>query len=125
MFVDVKIESDQELWRGYAERSNRELAAGQMLWVTVPESAEAKHLTFAEWEYLRNLYSRAARRAMKEHDMDVAAYAMADPGEDGGVACGHLGVNVMTMDEYEQFAKGFQKSVVYAVFSHSECKKGC
>lgn len=115
MYVPATIKEDGELWKSYAARSEKELIAGTMLWVTVPEEVQARHLTFAEWEYLRALYKRAAKKEMRERGAEVAVYAMADLAEDGGIACGHLGVNVMSREEYERFAKSDQKSMCYAI----------
>lgn len=51
MLIDVDIKEDQDLWKSrYADRSNRELAMGRMLWATVPHQREAKHITVSEWE---------------------------------------------------------------------------
>jgi len=118
MLIDVDIKEDQDLWKSrYADRSNRELAMGRMLWATVPHQREAKHITVSEWEYYRTLYRREAVRIQKELGVDAVVYAMAKPGPDGDIGGVEFGIRTLSMDEYQRFGAENAGDMVYTIFS--------
>lgn len=120
MLYDVKIEEDLDLWKSrYAARSRNELAAGRMLWASVPHHSQASHITVSEWEYYRTLYRREAVKLQRELDAYALVYALAKPSPDGGIGSVELGILALNEDEYKKFGDENSGEMVYAVFSRN------
>ena len=120
MMIDVEIEEDQDLWKSrYAARSSCELAAGRMLWASIPHQPQVAHITVSEWEYYRTLYRREAVKLQRELDAYAVVYALAKSGPDGGIGSVEFGILALDEGEYKKFWGENSGQMVYSVFSRS------
>lgn len=117
------IQPDEALWEAkYAARSKKELVEGKMLYLSLPNVLVQRHVTVAEWEYMKELFRREALKELAGTGADVVVYADARFKEDDvAIESASVYIIPLSMEEFEKRKVLLDSNEqVYVVYARNE-----